>query len=126
MKCCDCNLEEMIRDTVLKGSSNTMEKRQNDEYDSAEIMRDSETTEETTESSIEESTEVTKVIIQSREPDTQSDHNNRCMFFKVMPKFNHGKMVDVWKIAYYKASEKLSCFKIHIKKTTLEVCFYDQ
>lgn len=106
----------------MKRSSITMEKRQmhDDEDDSAEVMVDSETTEGMT-----VKTEATLKPLDSKSTETTEKYtqnkNNECLFYKDLPEFRFENMADVWKITFYKAFEKLSCFKIHIKKTTVEV-----
>lgn len=118
--CCDCNLEDMIKEAVIKSSN--MDKRQmNDDVvdDSVEIMEDSETPEGTTEVG---TTRMKNIFFRITESTAKySPPIKECRFYKDAPEFNFEKMVDVWKIAFYKAFDKLSCFKIHIKKTAMEV-----
>ncbi|XP_037867695.2 uncharacterized protein LOC110385968 [Bombyx mori] len=49
---------------------------------------------------------------------TEDNEGEECLFLTNGKKIDLDDITDVWRTAYYRTSERLSCFKIHIKKTS--------
>lgn len=52
---------------------------------------------------------------------TEDNEGEECLFLTNGKKIDLDDITDVWRTAYYRTSERLSCFKIHIKKTSAKV-----